>query len=205
MQFILFNRTEQQLNKTIMKLIEPLSSRFSPMKFIEGKKISKEERNLIFEAARWAPSSYNEQPWRYVYADNTDKEGFNRILSALNEYNQKWAREASMLVVAIASENLAATGKHNNYAWYDTGQSVSQMIVQAASMGVQAHQMGGFDSKRAIDLLNIPSGYSPVSVIAFGYADALENVADSFRERAENPRLRKETGQFVFSSIFQIG
>jgi len=183
-------------------MMRSIANRFSPMHFQSERLISEEDRNTLFEAARWAASSYNEQPWRFVYACRTDKEQFDKLLSVLIEYNQQWAASASMLVVAIASDTLHQTGKPNTYSWYDTGQAVAQMVVQASDMGLQGHQMGGFDHEKAREVLEIPEGYSPVAAIAFGYPAPLEEVPEPFSERAHEERVREPLDAFVFAGKF---
>ncbi|HRZ43206.1 MAG TPA: nitroreductase family protein [Bacteroidales bacterium] len=185
-----------------MKPIDPISSRFSPMKFVADKPIGTEVWQSVLEAGRWAPSAFNEQPWRFVWASRQQPEQFNRVISLLSEYNQQWACDAQILMVVIASEKLARNGKPNPHAWYDTGMSVSQMVIQALSFGIQAHQMGGFDAEKARALLGIPEGYQPICVVAFGYPDALENVLPQFRERAVTVRSRKPLTEVFFQGNF---
>lgn len=183
-----------------MKLIASIADRYSPMQFKTDQEISVEQRTLLFEAARRAASSFNEQPWRFIFAERANKSGFDLLLSLLSEYNQQWAVSASLLVVAVADEKYAQTGKHNTHAWYDTGQAVSQMVVQALSMGIQAHQMGGFDADLAVTKLNIPEGQKPVAVIAFGFPAPLNEVLPQFVERAQTPSTRREINEFVFEA-----
>jgi nitroreductase len=183
-------------------MIDPIANRFSPMHFQIGKEISENELNTLFDAARWAASSFNEQPWNFVYAFRSDKELFEKFLSFLTEYNQKWASTASVLAVAVASEDLQQTGKANAYSWYDTGQAVAQMVVQASAMGLQGHQMGGFDKEIAREVLGIPAGYQPVAVIALGYPAPLDEVPGEFSERAHQKRDRRPLESFVFRGAF---
>jgi len=180
-----------------MKPIDPISARFSPMQFKIDQEITPEQRHLLFEAARRAASSFNEQPWQYYWAERANTVGFNRILSLLIEYNQQWASSAALLVVAVASDRYAQNGNPNQHAWYDTGQSVAQMVVQAGAMGIQAHQMGGFDADLAIKELQIPENHSPVAVIALGYPAPINEVLPQFLERAQIPSTRKEIHEFV--------
>ncbi len=185
-----------------MQILSAIESRFSPMHFEAEKTIAEEAIELIFEAGRWAPSSFNEQPWRYIHASRSDQEDFANILSVLIEYNQQWASSASLLVLVVASEKMALDGKTNAHAWYDTGLSVAQMVLQASSMGIQAHQMGGFDAAAARKTFDIPEGFSPVAVVAFGYPAPLEKVPEQFRERANEPRVRKSLRESVFEGKF---
>jgi len=185
-------------------MIDPIATRFSPMYFQKERSIAAEDLRTLFEAARWAASSFNEQPWHFVYALRTDDEQFGKFLSFLTEYNQQWASSASALVVAVASETLQQTGKPNSYAWYDTGQAVAQLVLQASALGIQGHQMGGFDKEEARKALGIPEGYQPVSVIALGYPAPLSEVPGQFAERATQIRERRQQESFVFSGKFEL-
>ncbi|MFO7723785.1 MAG: nitroreductase family protein [Bacteroidales bacterium] len=185
-----------------MKTIPAITQRYSPMGFNPERLITDEERNTLFNAARWAASSFNEQPWRFIWADRTDPEAWDTMISLLTEYNQRWASTSSLLVMAIASEIFDKTGKRNGHARYDLGMSVANMVIQATSMGLQAHQMGGFDGKRAVTELDIPEGFAPVAVIALGEAVSVDQVAEEFRERASEARVRKSLDTFAFRGGF---
>jgi nitroreductase len=183
-------------------MIPAITGRFSPLQFVAEKEISEDQRNAIFEAGRWAASSFNEQPWRFVWAHRSEPELWNRFLSLLTPYNRRWASTAQMLVVAMVADQLKLTGKPNAYAWHDLGMACAQMAIQASSLGIQAHPMGGFDADLAIDLLEIPEGFTPVTAIAFGFPDEISKVHEEFRERAETPRSRNELHEFVFFGKF---
>ncbi len=178
------------------------TERYSPMYFNTGRLVTKDELETLFEAARWAASSYNEQPWHFIYAGRDQLEQFNALLSVLNEYNQGWASSASVLLVAVAAENLQQTGKPNGYALYDTGQAVAQMVLQASMMGLQGHQMGGFDKEKARKELNIPEGYQPVAAIAIGEPAPLKEIPQEFAERANEKRQRKPLSDFTHQGRF---
>lgn len=173
------------------------------MKFRNDIMITEHERELMFEAARWAASSFNEQPWRFIWADREAPEEYNKILEVLTEYNQGWASTAPLLIMVIGSDNFIKNGKKNKHSWYDTGMSVGNLVTQAVSMGIHAHQMGGFDGVKAKQVLGIPEGYTPVAVIAAGHPDAPENAGEPFLERALEPRTRKELPEFVFKGKFR--
>jgi nitroreductase len=185
-----------------MKILPEIQSRFSPMKFVAGKSIDRTDWETILEAGRWAPSAFNEQPWRLIWADSNHPGEFGTFISLLSEYNQQWAADASILMVVIASERFIHNGKSNPHAWYDTGMAIAQMVIQASSMGIQAHQMGGFDADKAKKLLAIPTDYDPISVAAFGFPDEVKNVLPPFKERAEAVRSRMPSKEFCFKGTF---
>ena len=145
-----------------------LQQRWSPRAFVPGKPLSTEQAEVLFEAARWAPSSWNEQPWRYWYA-LWGEPGFNDLLEVLVEANRQWARNASMLILSAASMKYRRNGKPNKHAWYDTGQANFALTVQATAMGLYVHQMGGFSAEKAKALLALPDDIEPVVMMAVGY------------------------------------
>lgn len=145
-----------------------LQQRWSPRAFVPGKPLSAEQIRLLFEAARWAPSSWNEQPWRYWYAA-WGEPGFDDLLDVLVEANRRWARHASLLILSAAAMRFRRNGKPNKHAWYDTGQANFALTMQATAMGLYVHQMGGFSADKAKTLLALPDDIEPVVMIAVGY------------------------------------
>ncbi len=158
----------------MMELLEPFNQlqqkRFSPRGFSQ-KPISKQILFEILEAVRYAPSSFNEQPWRFVYALKEDKENYQCLLSCLVEKNQQWAKEAPVLMLGVAKKAFSANDKPNRHAWYDTGAAVGMMTLKATALDVFVHQMAGFDAVKAREVLQIPEEYEPVVMIAMGYLE----------------------------------
>lgn len=167
-----------------------LARRWSPKAF-SPRPIEPAKLRQLFEAARWAPSSYNAQPWAFIVAAREDAEGFNRLLSTLMDVNQQWARQAPVLILAVAKLDFDHVARANRHAFYDLGQAVANLTVQATALDMHIHQMGGFDPGLARELFAVPSGYEPVAVLALGYQ--LAPPAD----RAV--RTRKPLADFVFS------
>ena len=169
---------------------ELLARRWSPKSFsprlVESGKLTR-----LFEAARWAPSSYNAQPWSFIVAAREDAEGYNRLLSALVDVNRQWARKAPVLILAVAKLDFSHVTRANRHAFYDVGQAVANLTVEATALGLQVHQMGGFDPNAARELFAIPAGYEPVAVLALGYPDG--------PPEAPATRTRKPLTDFVFS------
>jgi len=170
---------------------EPIVNRRSVLAF-NAQIVSDEKINLLFEAARWAPSSYNEQPWRFFYASRSNPEAFNNILSSLAPANAEWAKNSSLLIITAAKKRLTINGKENTYSMHDTGMATANLLIQAETMGLASHVMGGFDKSTAIELLNLSDGYTPVAVIAIGYPDDANQLSDANRKRENAPRQRKQ-------------
>jgi nitroreductase len=182
----------------MMQLQEIIHSRFSPTKFL-SKPVDSAHLKIIFEAGRWSPSCFNEQPWRFLYA-HQQTEAFQKILSCLVEKNQEWAKDAPLLIVAFAKKNFTYNNKPNKWSWYDTGQSVAHMTIQALQFKIYFHQMGGFNGDKIRENFRVSEEYEPTSVIACGYLDD-DLIA---KERAKKERTRKSLeeiaaeGKFIF-------
>ncbi len=173
--------------------------RWSPRSF-SGREISGEHLALIFEAARWAASAFNDQPWRFLVGAR-GSETYNKIFAALSEFNQKWAKSAPVLVLGAARTKFSHDDTENGYALYDLGAAASYLTLQAASLGIAAHQMAGFDHEKAQESLGIPKEFVLGAAIAFGYQDEPEKLGDQVLiEREVAPRSRKALGEFVFES-----
>ena len=184
-------------NTAIQKLI---SSRKSTVLF-SAKTIDEETIRLLFEAARWAPSSMNMQPWHFVYALKGDKD-FDNLLSCLALKNQEWAKNAALLICTIAQTVSDYKERTNPYAWHDTAMAYANIVIQATSMGLSAHPMGGFIREKAIQLLEIPDGFEPVTFAAIGYKSTDKNFPGELIERESKVRIRKELHEFVFYGKF---
>src|SRR5207244_13476066 len=133
-----------------------------------------EKLQSLFEAARWAPSSFNEQPWSFIVATKQNLEKHATLLSCLLEKNQQWARLAPVLMVSVAKLKFEKTGKPNRHAFHDVGLAMGNMIVQATAMGLFIHQMAGFSPERVRQTYGVPEDFEPVAAIAVGYPAALE-------------------------------
>ena len=182
---------------TAYPINEHLAARWSPRAFRQAS-MDREQIGSLFEAARWSASSFNEQPWRFVYAEReTDPEGFERILGTLMDMNQTWARNASLLIIAAA--NTIGRGRTNRKAVYDTGQAVANLTTQATCMGLHVHQMGGFSGDAARTALNLPGEWEPVVAIAVGYRDEPDTLAGELAEREVSDRERMRLSDFVFA------
>jgi len=174
-----------------------IRDRWSPRAFSE-KPLSAEALKSLFEAARWSPSSNNEQPWAFLVETKGD-ESYAKILSTLVEFNQAWAKQAPVLGIAVSELAFARTGKPNRNAFYDTGAAMAYLTVEATSRGLLVHQMAGFDPEKAIEVFGIPSGWMPIAAFAIGYPGDPATLPDQLRERETSARVRKPLNQFVMS------
>jgi nitroreductase len=155
----------------------------------------------LFEAARWAPSSNNIQPWRFVYALKGEA-GYVRLLECLTEKNREWVQHAPMLLLTIAQEINDYNNRQNIYAWHDTGMAYATLVFQAVSAGLSVHPMGGFDRELAASTVQLPKGYIPVIMVAIGYKAGLENFPSHLVEKENRQRTRKPVSEIVFHEKF---
>ncbi len=175
-----------------------LARRWSPRAF-DGRPVEREKLTSLFEAARWAPSSNNEQPWRFLVATREQPEDFERLLACLLEGNRKWAQRAPVLILSVASLNFEESGKPNRHAFHDTGLAAENLVLQASALGLAAHQMAGFDVEKARADLRIPQGCEPVAMIAVGYPGDPDRLPEYLNQRELAPRRRNPVSTFVFA------
>lgn len=173
-----------------------LRRRRSPRAFA-NRPVAREQIHLMLEAARWAPSAFNEQPWRFVVATQEQPEAYERLLGTLNDRNAVWARRAPLLILSVAKLTQGNTDQPNTYAFHDVGLAVGNLLAQATALGLVAHQMGGFDAARAREAVGIPAGFAPVAMIAVGYPGDAEMLPEDLRARERAPRTRKPLSEIV--------
>ena len=188
----------EKLADTLYPIHDLLRQRWSPRAF-DDRPVEPEKLLSLCEAARWAPSSNNEQPWRFIVADKDYETEWNRLLACLVEGNRKWAYRAPVLILSVASLNFEDDSTPNRHAFHDTGVAVENLVLQATALGLAAHQMAGFDVEKARADLKIPSGYEPVAMIAVGYPGDLASLPDRLRERELQPRSRRPISEWTFS------
>ncbi|GAA4417913.1 hypothetical protein GCM10023187_50780 [Nibrella viscosa] len=172
-----------------------IRNRWSPRAF-SSQAIPQDELNTLFEAASWASSAMNEQPWLFVYAHRGD-EAFQKFADALLPGNKAWAQHAAVLVLTLAHKNYTANGTPNKYYLHDTGAATANLMLQAAELAIYGHIMGGFDRQKTIETFDLPEHIEPVSFIALGYLGNPEELAEPFKSREHAPRHRKELSEFV--------
>jgi nitroreductase len=177
---------------------ELIRERWSPRAFSD-KEIAPADLRSLFEAARWAPSSSNEQPWVFIVASKHDKENFSKALQPLVEFNVNWAKHADVLGFAVAELAFAKNKTPNRNAQYDTGAAMSQLTTEATSRGIFVHQMAGFDPDTARDVFEIPAGWDAIAAFAIGYPGDPASLPQPYRDRETAPRVRKPIREFVMS------
>ena len=177
---------------------ELIRNRWSPRAFAD-KPISEDVLRSLFEAARWAPSSSNEQPWAYIVATKEDKVNFDKALGTLVEFNQGWAKNASALAIAVAELAFAKNHAPNRNAHYDTGAATALLSVEATARGLVVHQMAGFDPDKARKTFDIPEGWDAIAAIAIGYPGDPDSLAPKLKDRELAPRTRKPIREFVMT------
>ena len=183
--------------------LQPLiRDRWSPVCFT-SKKIEPAVLGSLFEAARWAPSSYNEQPWGFCLATQDQPTEFAAMLGCLAEANQEWVKHAYGLVISVAKLAFDRNGKPNRHAFHDVGLATQNLFIEALSQGVSCHPMAGFDPEKARSVLSIPATHEAVAAIALGYsAEDLSGFPAGLRQRDEAGRQRKPLNQVVFTGAF---
>ena len=177
---------------------ELIQNRWSPRAFSD-KLVPQEVLRSLFEAARWAPSSNNEQPWAYIVATKDDPENFEKSLGALVEFNANWAKKAPVLVIAVAELAFAKSNAPNRNAQYDVGAASLQLSIEATARGLVVHQMAGFDPETAKEAYDIPQGWEPIAAMAIGYPGDASSLPEPLQSREKAPRSRKRIREFVMS------
>lgn len=173
--------------------------RWSPRSFSD-REVSSVDLKKVFEAARWAPSSYNEQPWRFIVG-RRGSETYKKIYSTLVGFNQQWAGTAPVLILSAASSQFAHNQQANLHGLHDLGAASAYLVLQAAALGMAAHQMAGFDQGAARKAFGIPEDFALGSVMALGYQGEPDALKDGrMREMEVAPRQRKNMNEIVFSS-----
>lgn len=187
-----------KLANTQYPIHDLLRKRWSPLAF-SNQPVEPEKLNSLLEAASWAASSYNEQPWSFIVATKDNQEEFDRLLSCLAEGNQKWAQNAPVLMLSVTRLQFQKNGKENRHAFHDVGAAAASIAIQATAMDLYLHQMAGFDVAKARELYSIPEGYEPVAAMALGYRGDTQMLPEDLQQRELAPRSRKPLKDFVFT------
>jgi len=193
------NKVAVMKAETSVPVHEIIASRRSPRSYNDSANISDQDLLGILEAARWAPSAFNGQPWRFFVGKRGDQT-FTQILTSLGEFNQKWAKNASALILVAAKTTKSDGSIHADYQ-YDCGLAVGQLVVETHHRGLIAHQMTGFDKSVAQTELSIPAELVPVVVIAIGTQDAPEKLSGPLLERETAKRERLPLSEIVLKGL----
>ncbi len=182
---------------------ELIARRWSPYGF-SARPVSDEEVRSLFEAARWAASSYNEQPWYYIVAKQDEPEEFGRLLACLVEGNQGWARHAPVLALSVVSLNFKRNGKPNAAAVHDMGLAAASLTFEATARGLCVHQMIGIEPEKAREVYVIPAGFAALTALAIGHAADPKTLPDGIRDRDSSARSRRPLREFVFGGRWGV-
>lgn len=175
-----------------------IRDRWSPRAFAD-KPIPTDVLRSLFEAARWAPSSNNEQPWAYIVATKDDTANFDRVLGTLVEFNAGWAKHVPVLAIAVAELAFAKNHAPNRNAQYDIGAATALLSIQATEHGLAVHQMAGFDPAKARQAFGIPPEWDAIAAMAIGYPGSADTLPQHLKDRELAPRRRKPISEFVMT------
>lgn len=189
------------VNQPDREILKPLCDRWSPYRF-DVRCVEDDKILTCLEAARWAASSFNDQPWSWIVARRQETDGFDRMLSCLMEANQAWAKHAGVLLLGVTRTTFRYNQKPNRVALHDLGAAAAHMALQATTLGLQIHQMAGVNLSIARQMYSIPEGHDPQTAITIGYPDTTEPNSDEARElekRQSGPRTRLTLAEQTFS------
>ena len=185
--------------KTSHNILDVIKNRWSPRSF-DDKQVDKSDLAKLFEAARWAPSSFNEQPWSFIVANRELEETYNKLREILVPFNESWAKTAPVLALSVAKKHFDKNNNKNAHARHDVGLATGNLLAQATELDLYVHQMAGFDSDKAVDLFNIPDDtHEPVTAFAIGYLGKPDQLSGDLARQEKNPRSRKQISDFVFT------
>jgi len=178
-----------------------MAQRWSPRAFDATRPVERYKLLSCLEAARWAPSCFGDEPWRYIVCEKeADAEAWKKLLDCLTPKNQLWAQHAPVLLLACATLAFRATGNANRWAQYDTGAASVSLCLQATALGLASHQMGGFDVGAVRDAaFAVPEEFMPMAAIALGYQAGTDSLDESFHALELGERQRQPLGENFFA------
>jgi nitroreductase len=182
---------------------ELIASRWSGRAYDSNKPVSRNDIISLIEAARWAPSCYGDQPWRFIVFDKTtDETSWQKAVDCLVEGNRAWAKDAPVLFLSCADSILTKNEKPNRFGQYDTGAATENLCLQAAALGLMVHQMGGYDADKARELFEIPERFTPMAMMTVGYQLAEDQIPDDMKEGEYAERLRNPIEDNFFAGTW---
>lgn len=184
--------------KTNYNILEVLKKRYSPRAF-STKTVDDIDLKTILEAARWAPSASNEQPWRFIVGAKSKGDTYNKIFDSLVEFNQIWCERVPVLIVVCTQKFNSKNGDENKYRFYDAGQAAAHLTFQAASDGLFVHQMAGFDAKKISEVFNLPDNIEPFTVIAIGHLGNYLDLPEKMQRTELAERERKSFDEIILT------
>ena len=188
---------------TSVAIQETIANRWSPRAFDASKSVSQEQIIALLEAARWAPSCFGDEPWRFiVWNKGTNESAWQQAFDCLAPSNQTWVKAAPVLMLVCANTLFGHNQTPNRWGQYDTGAAAENLCLQASSMGLVVHQMGGFNADKARETFAIPDQYTPMAMLAVGYEGDASNLPDELKTRELAERKRKPLGELFFNSAW---
>lgn len=185
---------------TQVPINETLANRWSGRAYDASKQVSHEQIIALLEAARWAPSCFGDEPWRFIVWDkNADEKAWQQGFDCLVPGNQAWVKDAPVLLLVCADTLFNHNQKPNRWAQYDSGAAAENMCLQASSMGLMAHQMGGFDADKARETCAVPEQYIPMAMMAIGYPADIASLEGEVLTRETTPRKRRPINELFFA------
>lgn len=182
---------------------ELIANRWSGRAYDASKLVTKDQLVSLLEAARWAPSCFGDQPWRYVVCNKAENlQAWQAAFDCLVPGNQSWAIDAPVLLLICADTLFSHNQKPNKWGPYDTGAATENFCLQAAALGLMAHQMGGFDADKARAAFKVPEQYHILPMVAVGYQAAIESLSGEVKERELAERSRKPLGELFFNGVW---
>lgn len=181
-----------------------IAQRWSGRAFDQRRPVSRQHIIALLEAARWAPSCFGDEPWRFILWDkNNDAVAWQKAFACLGEFNQQWVKNAPVLLLATANALFHKTGKPNRWGQYDTGAAAENLCLQAAALGLMAHQMGGFDADKTRQVFAIPTQYECMAMIAVGYAASPDILSEDLKQRELAQRARRPLQECFFEGDWE--
>jgi nitroreductase len=181
----------KKIATTEVPINDVIAQRWSPRAFDSNHVITEDVIKSLFEAARWAPSCYGDQPWQFVLFQKKDATAWSRALNCLSVGNQNWAMDASILIVVCANQNFNHNNEPNRWAHYDSGAAAENICLQATSIGLSAHQMGGFDQIKIRNLSNIPLEFDILACMVVGKSLDEVKLSKVQKDKESQARSRK--------------
>ncbi len=192
--------------QTSVALCDVIARRWSPRAIDPAQPVRREQLVALLEAARWAPSCFGDEPWRYLVQDRfRGAAGWQQAFDCLAEGNQIWVKNAPVLLLAVATPNFGHNQQPNRWAPYDTGAASENLCLQATALGLVAHQMGGFDPEKAQRAFQIPADHLCMAMIAVGHPGSVEDLPAALRDKEQAPRQRKPLEQIAFEGVWGQG
>ncbi len=196
----------QKPASTSVKIHDIIQNRWSPRAIDPNKPVSHDDLLALLEAARWAPSCFNDQPWRFIVCDKSaDLASWETAFDTLMDKNRLWAKNAPVLILSVAMANFNHNGKPNRFGLYDTGAASVSLALQASALGLVVHQMGGYDADKARAAFGLPDDCTPMAMMALGYQAEADSLDEDFKAAELAERARASLGQHFYTGKWGVG